>query len=104
MLRRKLKGKNVEVIDLASRAMIEDIFLYDMEGCCEPVILHTDQDSVYATYNELIQDSVIVRSMSRAGKPTDNPVNEALNVPNQDIKEELYMDFKCIMRENELPI
>nr|WP_321305681.1 hypothetical protein [uncultured Sphaerochaeta sp.] len=34
MLRRKLKGKNVEVIDLASRAMIEDLFLYDMEGIC----------------------------------------------------------------------
>jgi hypothetical protein len=33
-LRRKLKGKNVEVIDLASRAMIEDLFLYDMEGIC----------------------------------------------------------------------
>lgn len=30
-------------------------------------------------YNELIQDSNIVRSMSRAGKPTDNPANEALN-------------------------
>ncbi|MDD3457706.1 MULTISPECIES: hypothetical protein [Sphaerochaeta] len=33
-LRRKLKGKNVEVIDLASRAMIEDLFLYDKEGIC----------------------------------------------------------------------
>jgi len=30
-------------------------------------------------YNELIKDTNIVRSMSRAGKPTDNPVNEALN-------------------------
>ena len=29
--------------------------------------------------------------MSRAGKPTDNPVNEALN---GWIKEELYVDFK----------
>jgi len=33
-LRRKLKGKNIEVIDLASRAMIEDLFLYDKEGIC----------------------------------------------------------------------
>ena len=32
----------------------------------------------------------IIRSMSRAGKPTDNPVNEALN---GWIKEELYAEF-----------
>ena len=59
----------------------------------EPTIIHTDQGSVYSSkaYNELIQDSNIVRSMSRAGKPTDNPVNEALN---GWIKEELYMDFR----------
>ena len=41
-------------------------------------------------YNELIRDTNIVRSMSRAGKPTDNPVNEALN---GWIKEELTVDF-----------
>lgn len=63
----------------------------------EPVYLHTDQGSVYSSvaYNELIKETVIVRSMSRAGKPTDNPVNEALN---GWIKEELYTDFhidKC---------
>ena len=59
----------------------------------EPTIIHTDQGSVYASmaYNELIRDTNIVRSMSRAGKPTDNPVNEALN---GWIKEELVMDFK----------
>ena len=43
------------------------------------------------TYNDLIKDTNIIRSMSRAGKPTDNPVNEALN---GWIKEELFMDFK----------
>ena len=42
-------------------------------------------------YNELIKDTNIVRSMSRAGKPTDNPVNEALN---GWIKEELEIDFR----------
>ena len=42
-------------------------------------------------YNELIKDTLIVRSMSRAGKPTDNPVNEALN---GWIKEELVIDFQ----------
>jgi transposase InsO family protein len=65
--------------------------LGDLDG--EPTILHTDQGSVYASiaYNELIKDTNIVRSMSRAGKPTDNPVNEALN---GWIKEELITDFK----------
>lgn len=68
----------------------------------EPVVLHTDQGSVYASlaYNELIKDTNIVRSMSRAGKPTDNPVNEALN---GWIKEELMTDFKadqCMRRED----
>lgn len=64
-----------------------------LRGNKEPTIIHTDQGSVYASkaYNELIKDENIVRSMSRAGKPTDNPVNESLN---GWIKEELYMDFK----------
>ena len=57
-----------------------------------PTILHTDQGSVYASmaYNELIKDENIIRSMSRAGTPTDNPINEALN---GWIKEELITDF-----------
>ena len=56
------------------------------------VILHTDQGSVYSSksYNDLIKDYNISRSMSRAGTPTDNPVNESLN---GWIKEELYIDF-----------
>lgn len=56
------------------------------------IILHTDQGSVYASasYNELIKDYNIQRSMSRAGTPTDNPVNESLN---GWIKEELFLDF-----------
>lgn len=55
-------------------------------------MLHTDQGSVYASiaYNDLIKDTNIIRSMSRAGKPTDNPVNEALN---GWIKEKLYAEF-----------
>ena len=58
---------------------LEDIVKL-LRGCREPTILHTDQGSVYASiaYNELIKDTNIVRSMSRAGKPTDNPVNELL--------------------------
>ena len=72
-----------------------------LRGNDEPTIIHTDQGSVYASmaYNDLIKDTNIVRSMSRAGKPTDNPVNESLN---GWIKEELYMDFHinyCHSRE-----
>lgn len=72
-----------------------------LRGSKEPTIIHTDQGSVYASiaYNELIKDTNIQRSMSRAGKPTDNPVNEALN---GWIKEELYIDFcfnECRSRE-----
>ena len=64
-----------------------------LKNCKEPTIIHTDQGSVYSSkaYNEVIKDTNIVRSMSRAGKPTDNPVNESLN---GWIKEELYIDFK----------
>ena len=57
-----------------------------------PVILHTDQGAVYSshTYNNLLKEFNIQRSMSRAGTPTDNPVNESLN---GWIKEELFIDF-----------
>ena len=77
-----------------------------LKGATDPVILHTDQGSVYASmaYNELIKDTNIIRSMSRAGKPTDNPVNEALN---GWIKEELFIDFKleqCTGREDFIQI
>ena len=77
-----------------------------LKGCTEPTIIHTDQGSVYASvaYNELIKDTIIVRSMSRAGKPTDNPVNEALN---GWVKEELLLDFKlerCRTRDEVLAL
>ncbi|MBQ6221528.1 MAG: integrase core domain-containing protein, partial [Solobacterium sp.] len=56
------------------------------------ITLHTDQGSVYSSkaYNDLLTDFIIQRSMSRAGTPTDNPVNESLN---GWIKEELFIDF-----------
>ena len=65
----------------------------------EPVILHTDQGSVYSstTYNNLLNDFNVQRSMSRAGTPTDNPVNESLN---GWIKEELFIDFDLKHCEN----
>lgn len=62
-----------------------------LKGCTEPTTVHTDQGSVYASmaYNELIQNTVIVRSMSRA-KPTDNPIEESLN---GCIKEGIISDY-----------
>jgi transposase InsO family protein len=58
----------------------------------DQIILHTDQGPVYSSkkYNNLLNDFNIQRSMSRAGTPTDNPVNESLN---GWIKEELFIDF-----------
>lgn len=58
----------------------------------EPTVVHTDQGSVYTSmaYNEIIEEKNLVRSCSRAGKPTDNPVNESLN---GWIKEEMFIDF-----------
>lgn len=64
-------------------------------------ILHTDQGSVYSSksYNELIKNYNIKRSMSRAGTPTDNSVNESLN---GWIKEELFLDFD-LKHSNNVP-
>ena len=59
----------------------------------DPTIIHTDQGTVYSSvaFNDLLKNKNIERSMSRAGKPTDNPVNESLN---GWIKEELFVDFR----------
>ena len=56
------------------------------------ITLHTDQGAVYSSkqYNNLLNDFNIQRSMSRAGTPTDNPVNDSLN---GWIKAELFLDF-----------
>ena len=69
------------------------------EECTEPTILHTDQGSVYSSlsYNQLVSNYNIKRSMSRAGTPTDNPVNESLN---GWIKEELFLDFNLKQSNN----
>ncbi len=57
-----------------------------------PVVLHTDQGAVYSSrgYQLAHAGYPVMRSMSRKGTPTDNPVMEALN---GWIKEELYLDF-----------
>mgnify|MGYP000887718863 CR=1 FL=1 len=80
---------------------LEKVLTLLKKGAEEPTVFHTDQGSVYASiaFNDLITEYNITRSMSRAGKPTDNPVNESLN---GWIKEELFMDFhidQCRTRE-----
>ena len=57
-----------------------------------PSILHTDQGSVYSSeaFNKLLSNNNIIHSMSRAGTPTDNPIDESLN---GWIKDELFIDF-----------
>lgn len=56
------------------------------------VVLHTDQGSVYSSqaFRQAHEHYNILRSMSRAGTPTDNPIIEALN---GWMKEELFLDF-----------
>lgn len=70
-----------QVLDRIKKEQTEDL-----------ITLHTDQGSVYSAkaYNKLLENYNIQRSMSRAGTPTDNPVNESLN---GWIKEELFIDF-----------
>ena len=55
-------------------------------------ILHSDQGSVYTSqaFNELLQTYNIIRSMSRAGTPTDNGAMESIN---GWMKAELFTDF-----------
>ncbi len=55
-------------------------------------ILHTDQGSVYSStsFNDTFKNTSIIRSMSRAGTPTDNPVIESKN---GWLKKEMYIDF-----------
>ena len=57
-----------------------------------PVILNTDQGSVYssAAFFDAHKNCNIIRSMSRAGTPTDNPVIESIN---GWIKAEIYSEY-----------
>ena len=57
----------------------------------EPVILHTDQGSVYSStaFFYAHKQYNIIRSMSRSGTPTDNPIIESIN---GWIKAEIYSE------------
>lgn len=63
------------------------------------VILHTDQGAVYSSrmFADIHKDYNIIRSMSRAGTPTDNPKIESIN---GWIKEEMIIDFKYYQEDN----
>lgn len=72
---------------------LDDVLqLLDTKKETAPLILHTDQGAVYASraYYEAHQEYNIIRSMSRAGTPTDNPIIESLN---GWIKAEMACDF-----------
>lgn len=58
-----------------------------------PVVLHTDQGTVYSSraFADAHKDYNIIRSISRAGTPTDNPIIESLN---GWIKAEFVTDFR----------
>ena len=63
------------------------------------VVFHTDQGSVYSSraFCQAHEHYNILRSMSRGGTPTDNPIIEALN---GWMKEELYLDFRLASTED----
>ena len=65
------------------------------------VVFHTDQGAVYSSraFCQAHHDYNILRSMSRGGTPTDNPIIEALN---GWMKEELYLDFD-LAHTNDVP-
>lgn len=62
-------------------------------------ILHSDQGSVYTSkaFNELLPAYNIIRSMSRAGTPTDNSAMESIN---GWMKAELFTDFHITGKAN----
>lgn len=66
-----------------------------------PTILHTDQGAVYSSqaFAEAHKQYNIIRSMSRVGTPTDNPIMESIN---GWVKDELYIDFG-LEQCNDLP-
>ena len=70
-----------------------------IEEQTEPIVLHTDQGSVYSSraFAEAHKNYNIIRSMSRAGTPKDNAIIESIN---GWIKAELVTDFKYLEWDN----
>ncbi len=63
------------------------------------VVFHTDQGAVYSSkaFCQAHSQYNILRSMSRGGTPTDNPIIEALN---GWMKDELYLDFNLAQTQD----
>ena len=78
---------------------LQDVLAFKKQYPEQKLILHSDQGFVYASksYNELLPMYNITRSMSRAGKPTDNAAMESIN---GWIKTELFTDFHITSPEN----
>ncbi len=64
----------------------KDIYINDN------AIINTDQGSIYSSlpYNHNLEKFSIIRSMSRSGTPTDNPVIESMN---GWLKKEISVDY-----------
>ncbi len=64
-----------------------------------PVVLHTDQGAVYSSraFAKAHENYNIIRSMSRVGTPTDNPIIESVN---GWIKEEMRVDFRYWLEDD----
>ena len=58
-----------------------NILLSKLKGIETQIVLHTDQGATYSSrvFNNTYKDYNIIRSMSRAGTPTDNPKIESIN-------------------------
>ncbi len=58
----------------------------------QETIFHSDQGTIYtsASFNDVYKNDNIIRSMSRAGTPTDNPIIESKN---GWLKAEIKIDF-----------
>lgn len=73
--------------------------LVKIKGKSFKTILHTDQGVVYSSrmFTDIHKDYNIIRSMSRRGTPTDNPIIESIN---GWIKAEMVTDFKYYKEDN----
>lgn len=83
-------GCNVQNHRAALNAMLENKIKRGYKNL--ETIFHTDQGSVYSSvsFNNILNNFFITRSMSRVGTPTDNPVIESKN---GWLKKEMYIDF-----------
>ena len=74
------QGDQVAVVVSAQGDTTDDLIEKAKEQA-DPVTFHTDQGSVYSSqaFYNAHKEYNIIRSMSRAGKPTDNPIIESVN-------------------------